>query len=362
MQRPPLIYFNVPALRPGTVGAYAFAFVCAALATALRLAIDPYVVGARFITFFPAVIIAAMVSGLGAGLFCLVLSVGALAFFVLLPRFSFYIESLSDQLTTLLFVLMTFCIVIVLAGMRFAIERYRELNHKLEQHMWETEERLAVVAAELQHRTRNLISIVGTIADNTLRTSDTFEDFKARYHDRLAALARAQGLLFRAKEGGWVTFDELLNAELAAHSIRVGENVLTLDGPKGVRLRSGTVQTFTMVVHELMTNAIKHGAFKQPRGHLTVRWWLETMGEGGKPWLHLDWKESGVKTPPSGAGTEQGRELIERALPYQFDARTTFALEPDGVHCTISLPTSEHELREHPPPAACPPDSAAGHF
>src|SRR5215468_3211500 len=204
MQRPPLIYVDVPALRPGTVGAYAFAFVCAGIATALRFAIAPYVVGAQFITFFPAVIITTLISGLGAGLFCLLLGVGAAAFFVLPPRGSFNIENLSDQLTTLLFILLTFCNVLLIAGMRFAIERYRELNHKLEQHgaaLRDSEERLAVVAAELRHRTRNLISIVGTIADNTLRTSNTFDDFKASYHDRLEVLGRAQGLLFRRRDG-----------------------------------------------------------------------------------------------------------------------------------------------------------------
>jgi hypothetical protein len=72
--------------------------------------------------------------------------------------------------------------------------------------------------------------------------------------------------------------------------------------------------------------------------------WQETSAESGERWLHLDWKESGVEMPPSGAATGQGRELIERALPYQFGAQTTFALEADGVHCTISLPASEHEL------------------
>jgi two-component sensor histidine kinase len=361
MQRLPLIHVDVPVLRPGTVGAYAFAFVCVGIAAALRLVIDPYVVSAHYITFFPAVIIATLVSGLGAGLFCLVLSVGAVAFFALPPRFSFYIENLSDLLTTLLFILMTFANVILIAGMRFAVERYRDLNHRLEQHdvamreryselnhkleqhdvaLRETEERLAVMAGELQHRTRNLISIVGTMADNTMRTSNTFEDFKVSYHDRLGALARAQGLLFRMKKGDRVTFDELLNTELAAQSVRVGEKgPVTLDGPKGVRLRSGTVQALLMVLHELVTNAVKHGALKQPNGHLTVRWRQQAIGE-------LDWKESGGEMPPSGAGTRQARELIERALPYQFDARTTFALEPDGVHCTISLPASEHELRE----------------
>jgi two-component sensor histidine kinase len=350
MQRLPLIYVDVPALRPGTVGAYAFAFVAAGVAMALRLAIDPYVVGIQYVTFFPAVIITTLISGLGAGLFCLVLSVVAAAFFVLPPRFSFYIENLSDLLTTLLFILLTFSNVILIAGMRFAIERFRELNLKLDQYgvaLRESEERLAVVAAELHHRTRNLISVVGTIADNTLRTSNTFDDFKASYHDRLEVLARAQGLLFRKKEGGRVTFDELIETELAAWSVRAGENgPVTLDGPKGVRLRSGTVQTLAMVLHELMTNAVKYGALKQPNGHLTVRWWLEPTGEGGKPWLHFDWKESGVEVPPPGASTRQGRELIERALPYQFDARTTFALEANGVHCTISLPASETRAEE----------------
>jgi hypothetical protein len=66
----------------------------------------------------------------GCWLYCLVLSVGAAAFFVAPPRFSFGIESLSDLLTTFLFVLLTFCSVILIAGMHFGIERYRELNHQ----------------------------------------------------------------------------------------------------------------------------------------------------------------------------------------------------------------------------------------
>jgi len=152
------------------------------------------------------------------------------------------------------------------------------------------------------------------------------------------------------KESDRVTFDELIETELAARCVRVGENgSVTLDGPKGIRLRSGTVQPLAMALHELLTNAIKYGALKQPDGHLTVRWRQETLAESGKPWLHLDWKESGVEMPsldtkPKGSG--QGRELIERVLPYQFDAQTTFAMEADGVHCTISLPASEHKATD----------------
>jgi two-component system CheB/CheR fusion protein len=95
-----------------------------------------------------------------------------------------------------------------------------------------------------------------------------------------------------------------------------------------------------MALHELATNAVKYGALKQPNGHLTMRWGKETSEESGEAWLHVDWKESGVEVPTLVGDTGQGRKLIERALPYQFGARTTFDLEPDAVHCTISLPVT----------------------
>jgi two-component sensor histidine kinase len=351
------LYIDIPVLRPRTVGAYAFAFLCAAIATSLRIAIDPYVDGVPFITFFPAVIITTLISGFGAGLFCVVLSTAAADFFVISPRFSFSIERLADAVDLTLFVPETLFYVILITGLRLTLERYRDLSHNLELRVEErsaalraSQERLKAVVAELQHRTRNLISIVGTIAKRTLKTSKTFDDFEANFQDRLEVLGRTQGLLFRAEAGGRVTFDELISTELAAQPIRAGGNgSVTLDGPKDVGLRSGAVQPLGMALHELATNALKYGALKQPNGHLTVRWRLETVGESGKPRLRLDWKESGVEMPAMGAsphGGGQGRELIERVLPYQFDAQTMFAMEVDGVHCTISLPAAEHEMTD----------------
>jgi two-component sensor histidine kinase len=357
-QRLTHFYIDIPALRPGTVGAYAFAFLCAAIATALGVIIDPYIVGVPFVTFSPAVIITTLISGFGAGVFCIVLSTASATFFLLPPRWAFYVESSADVVEMLVFIFEAFFYVILITGIRLSLEQYRELSRNLEQRveersaaLRESQDRLVSVVAELQHRTRNLISVVSTIAKGTLRSSNTFDDFSATFQDRLEVLGRAQGLLFRA-EGGRVTFDELINTELAAQCVQVEENgPVTLDGPKGVPLRSRTVQSLAMALHELMTNAVKYGALKQPNGHITVRWRQETLAESGKPWLHLDWKESGVKMPPLGAkpqGSGQGRELIERVLPYQFDAQTTFAMETDGVHCTISLPASEHKVTDHP--------------
>ncbi|MCQ0989067.1 sensor histidine kinase family protein [Jiella marina] len=119
---------------------------------------------------------------------------------------------------------------------------------------------------------------------------------------------------------------------------------MTLDGPSGILLRSSTVQTLAMALHELMTNAVKYGAIGQPAGRLDVRWTYEQPEETAEPWLHIDWRESGVTMPPQGAsptGTGQGRELIERALPYQLNARTCLEMGVEGVHCTISIPVSK---------------------
>jgi K+-sensing histidine kinase KdpD len=98
-----LLYINVPVLRPGTIGAYLLAFVSVGAATALRLPIDPYIEGLEFATFFPAVIITTLISGLGAGLFSAVLGIAAVTFFVLPPRLSFYVEKPGDVLAIFLY-------------------------------------------------------------------------------------------------------------------------------------------------------------------------------------------------------------------------------------------------------------------
>lgn len=211
----------------------------------------------------------------------------------------------------------------------------------------ETAEHMSVLVAELQHRTRNLMGVVRATADKTLRNSSGLADFRERYGTRLAALARVQGLLSRLAEGERVSFDALIRSEVAALDGEASR--VSLSGPKAVALRSSTVQIFAMALHELATNALKYGALAQPQAHLEIRWHVDAAEPERATWLHVDWRERGVRMPardglPQGSGS--GRELIERALPYQLGARTTFVMEPDGVHCTIALPVSEQTIRE----------------
>jgi PAS domain S-box-containing protein len=123
-QRRASIYIDVPALRPGTFGAYTLAVVAVGAATTLQVVIDPYVGHARYLTFLLAVTVTTLISGFGAGLFCLVLSVGAVDLFLLPPHppFSFYVDPVELP-ALLLFVLAGLSSTILVAGGRLAIER-----------------------------------------------------------------------------------------------------------------------------------------------------------------------------------------------------------------------------------------------
>jgi two-component system, chemotaxis family, CheB/CheR fusion protein len=202
----------------------------------------------------------------------------------------------------------------------------------------ELQDRQQTLVAELHHRTRNLITVVRSLSDRTVDRADTLEDFAARFNLRLAALARAQSLLSHVSAGERVTFDKLLRTELAA--LGAGGDKVTLAGPEGVPLRAIMVQTLALAIHELATNSTKYGALSPNGGHLHIRWHVEPSATDRDPVLRVEWKESGVKMPEPLAQTRgggYGRELIENALPYQHGAEVSFALEPDGVRCTIAL-------------------------
>lgn len=200
----------------------------------------------------------------------------------------------------------------------------------------QAEEVQAVLVAELQHRTRNLLGVVQAVAERTLDTSRDLADFGTRFRARLLALARANSLLSKLPDGARVSFHVLLSAELNAHGV-IEDGRLTLDGPRGIRLRSHTLQTLALALHELATNALKYGALADPDGRLHVTWQL--VGDDQRA-LEVTWIETGIKVGKT-ARLGYGRELIEKALPYQLGADVDYSLGKDGVRCRILLPVSE---------------------
>ncbi|MBO1022637.1 PAS domain-containing protein [Methylobacterium sp. SD274] len=205
------------------------------------------------------------------------------------------------------------------------------------------QERQKVMVAELQHRTRNLLGVVRSIAGQTLRSSETLEDFEVAFTNRLSALSRVQGVLSRA-DNEPITMDAVLRVELdALGAANMPERVL-LSGPK-VRLRKRTVEIFALALHELATNARKYGALTTEAGRLEVTWRTYAGEEGER--LVLEWRETGLEhvleeEGPIAKAGGYGRELIERALPYVMQARTTYDLSSTDLHCTIDLPLIDH--------------------
>ncbi|TCP34725.1 sensor histidine kinase [Sphingomonas sp. BK235] len=230
-------------------------------------------------------------------------------------------------------------------------------------------DRLEVLIAELQHRTRNLLGVVRGLSNQLIARSVSLDDYAARFDDRLSALGRVNGLLARLEEGDRVTFDELARSELESLGGRdwLASAHVTMTGPRGVRLRSATVQTFALALHELATNALKYGALSARGGRLDLAW--RVADEAGVPMLHVTWHETGVALDPEAgrpaAGGGYGRELIEQALPYQLGARTRFELRDDGIYCAITLPIPHAapggaESASAGPRAALEPDTDPG--
>jgi two-component sensor histidine kinase len=168
----------------------------------------------------------------------------------------------------------------------------------------------------------------------------------AEFSTRLACLSRVQGLLSRSDREP-ITIGALVRMELDAVAPGGSSSRTTVEGPE-VRLRKRSVQMLALAIHELATNAQKHGALASDDGWLAVRWELDRIASG-RAFLSIEWLETGIeqrldRTAPRRCG--YGRTLIERGLPYALSARTSFELSEHSFRCTIMLPLDEERSGE----------------
>jgi PAS domain S-box-containing protein len=196
------------------------------------------------------------------------------------------------------------------------------------------QDRQRVLLTELQHRSRNLLAVVQSIAHQTIRSNGSLQGFADDYGARLRALARVQSLLSRANCGP-IDLRELVDIELEAHRYGEAEDKLTIDGPP-VSFPAVSAQMLALALHELATNAVKYGALGNDAGKLAIRWRIEA--EGGKRRVRVEWLERGVEMPAGDTRRRgYGTELIERALPYQLGSETKLEFGADGIRCEIVM-------------------------
>lgn len=214
------------------------------------------------------------------------------------------------------------------------------------------EARQRLLALEVDHRAKNVLAVVQSIV--RLTRSEDPRRFAATVEGRVRALARAHELLARE---GWRGADlrEVVAKEVAPFS---GGDRVRLEGP-AIRLSSETVQPLSMTLHELVTNAARHGALSVPEGSLAISWHGEAREAGGS--LRLRWVERGG--PPVEAPLQRkgfGQRVIEATIRDQLGGTVSFAWNPAGLECelVISLAQGANDAA----PAAAPPESDGRHL
>ena len=191
--------------------------------------------------------------------------------------------------------------------------------------------RFKLADEQLQHRARNTIALVRSAFRRTAETGQSLEDVEMHFCGRLDVLARYM-LPHSGKADAKVDVENLIRDEL--RNFEFGEAPgISIKGPSA-ELSLDQAQPFALMIHELVTNALKFGALTGLKdAALEVTWSLDDNH------LTLVWAETGVPmvmSAPVHRGF--GREYIEEALPYQVGASTRFELRPGGVVCAIELP------------------------
>lgn len=188
-----------------------------------------------------------------------------------------------------------------------------------------------VLIDELNHRVKNTLATVQSIALQTQRS--TPEAFAERFEDRLIALSKAHDLLTRRQWAG-IGVVELLDEELAPYRDDGAGNI-RLEGPD-LMLTASVGLALGMVIHELATNAAKYGALASPTGRLDLSWSIDLADDERR--LNLAWLErSGAPTPPP---TRQGfgHRLIERTVQKDLKGLLEQRFEPTGLECRFGFP------------------------
>ena len=293
----------------------AIALASVVVAVACRAAVAPFVhEGLYFTLLFPAVLVAGLFGGVRSGVTAAALG-GLVSGYVFVPPV-YSLHMAGDGWFRLFAFWTSSGLVILLTA----------FIHAVLDRLAAAEDEAETVAREMRHRVQNTLTLVQAVAHQTFRTAASLQDAREILMERLAALGRAQTLIGEGFDKD-VSVQTLIN--MATGPFEADQ--FAIDGPPLTLPREVAV-SFALLIHELATNAAKHGALSSPRGKVEISW-LEQSAEKGC----LTWKErfGPEVVKPSRAGF--GSKLLQTAFPRgKGDAAVEF--EPDGVRCRINFP------------------------
>lgn len=191
-----------------------------------------------------------------------------------------------------------------------------------------------LLVAELQHRVRNLIGMVRSVARLSAPSHRNVDEYVDHLIGRLQAMGRTQSTLTRSP-GRSVDLAELVREELLVHAVR--HDQCHVDGPD-VALSPHAAEIITLAIHELATNSVKYGALGDA-GYIRITW--TTSERENRTWVSFRWQETAalrkIKNPRKGFG----RRLIEERVPYELHGHGEFHVHDTGVLAQLDFPLIE---------------------
>jgi PAS domain S-box-containing protein len=197
----------------------------------------------------------------------------------------------------------------------------------------QAEEHQQVLIHELNHRVKNTLATVQSIASQTLRTTATPEQAREAIESRLLALSRAHDVLTRQNwEGAYLR-------DIISEAIEPYQNQeqcqVQWHGPE-IQVQPRTALALSMAIHELATNAVKYGALSNEGGEVRIIWLTDHTSS--PPHLLLRWEEKGGPTVQAPVRKGFGSRLIERSLAQDLNGDVRIEYHPSGLICTVEAP------------------------
>jgi PAS domain S-box-containing protein len=203
------------------------------------------------------------------------------------------------------------------------------------------EERQKLLVNELNHRVKNTLATVQSLAAQTRRVSTSAEDFGTAFEARLLALSKTHDLL-TAQQWEGAALSRLIEHEVTPYLSSERRDRLKLTG-KEIQLSPRHALALGMTFHELATNAVKYGALSTDDGVVEVSW--KVTRTGSDPHLLIIWSEH--KGPPVEPPTRRGfgSRLVYRTIQTELQGQVVAQFEPGGLQVSIEVPLP-NELHE----------------
>ena len=219
------------------------------------------------------------------------------------------------------------------------VRLHRDMALELEERR-RVEERQKLLLNELNHRVKNTLATVQSIAYQTQRSARSPAAFREAFEARLMALSQTHNLL---TEQGWEGADltEVLQAEFEPYE--TGSGRFIFEGGPDLRLSPKAAVAVGMAAHELVTNAAKYGALSSARGSVGVTW---AVSEGPDPILTFQWTERDGPSVVVPQHRGFGRRLLEQGLANELSGEVQITYDPDGLRCVMRLPLRSLEPEE----------------